>query len=211
MEEWNRTRACRILSLEDPIEYLFSDKRASIVQRELGTDFTDKATGLSHAMGDGADVVFLSSLDKREDLDWALNLSESGVLVLSTVQSETCQGALEFLAGLVPQSSRLPYLERISRSLTLSTCQVLVPTKTGGRIAVRESLKVDPGARNLIRENNLLSLLPYMHQTIEGGTVSFHRQFQRFLNEGVIELQEVIDLIPDHQTFLARYQGQSTI
>jgi|GEM_PF-833489 len=212
VEEWNKTRACRVLTLEDPIEYLFSDKKASIVQRELHSDLPTKEEGMHHALVDGADVFFLSSIDSLEDLDWALNLAESGVLVLSTVQTETCQTALETLSGLIEsQSARLTYLNRLSHVLEVMTCQVLVPTKTGGRFPVREILKMDPGARNLIRENNLVALQSYMHQSLEGGTVSFHRQFMRLLEEGLFDLDSIIDWVPDHQTFLSRIQGHRSI
>ena len=210
LEEWNKTQACRILCLEDPIEYLFSDKKANIVQRELYSDISSMEQGAQQAVMDGAQILFMSSIENRKDLDIALNLSESGMLVLSTVQAETCQGALEFMASLLPsQGTRATYQNRLSNTLKVLMCQVLVPTKTGGQFAVREVLKMDPGARTLVRDNNLVALQSYMHQAVEEGTISYHRQFMRLLEEGVLDLSEVIDWIPDHQTFLSRIQGYS--
>ena len=210
LEEWNKTQACRILCLEDPIEFLFSDKQANIVQRELYSDVHSKEKGAQQAIIDGADVFFLSSIDSRGDLDIALNLSESGIFVVSTIQAETCQSAIEFLTSLLPsQIERATYQNRLSQSLKVIMSQVLVPSRTGGKFAVREVLRMDSGARTLVRDNNLVALQSYMHQSVEEGTISYHRQFMRLLEEGIIELSEVVDWIPDHQTFLSRLQGYS--
>ncbi len=207
IQEVNQNCQRRILTLENPIEYLFTDEKSSMVQREFGSDIGSIEEGYGLALGDGADFVFLSEIRCIEDLEWALTAAENGHFILSTILADSVRNALETLASLLNKGDRFAYLDRLSRALHALTCQMLVPGKKEKRVPVREVLILDANSRTLIRENNLQTVQNFLNQMTQGDTFSFHRRFKTLIDSGDLDFTEALEYIPESETYLARYGG----
>jgi twitching motility protein PilT len=207
LQEVNQTCERRIITLENPIEYLFSDEKSSMVQREMGSDIGSVDEGFRLTLGDGADFIFLSEIRSKQELEWALTAAENGSFVLSTVLADSCKNALETLATLLNKEDRFAYLDRISRALQAITCQILVPGKREKRVPVREVLILDANSRTLVRENNLQTIQNFLYQMTQGDTFSFHRRFKTLIDSGDLDFSEILEYIPESETYLARYGG----
>lgn len=207
LQRVNEQHSRRILTIEDPIEFLFQDRHSSVTQREMGSDILSREQAYRYALSDGADILFISEIKDLEDLDFVLRACESDHLVLSTVGANTCREALLKIAEMLPKDVRHVYLDRLSRALGLMQAQTLATTATGSEIAVTEVLFVEPSVKTMIRENNLMTVQNYLDQLQGGDSVSFHRRFKDYLDKGMLDLNEVQEQIPDSESFLKRFGG----
>jgi twitching motility protein PilT len=156
IEEINRTRAERILTLENPIEYVFESKKSIITQQEQGMDFTDLPEAIRAAFFADPDVVFLGELNNLETVHLALKLAETGHLVFALLGSGYVLDALTRLVEAFPEGNRAEIQRQLSNNLQAVIAQCLVPRNNQpGRIALHEILIATPQVRQLIRAGQL--------------------------------------------------------
>ncbi|MCR5757439.1 MAG: PilT/PilU family type 4a pilus ATPase [Selenomonas sp.] len=152
IEELNREKSYHIITLEDPIEYVFQPKDCFISQRELGLDFLSFANALRGALREMPDVVLVGEIRDAQTLSTALSAASAGMLVLGTLHSATAADAMLRMEGLFPltEQSGLRYL--LAEVLQGVFAQRLLPDMQGGRIAVTEVLLANSAVRSLIRQ-----------------------------------------------------------
>jgi twitching motility protein PilT len=138
LEEINRTKAVHIVTLEDPVEYTHSHKKATFNQRELGKDFSSFVTGLRAALRQAPKVILVGEMRDRETVEIGLSAAETGHLVLSTLHTVDSGQTINRILGMFPNEEENLIRIRLADSLRYVVCQRLLPKQDGGRIAAFE-------------------------------------------------------------------------
>ena len=152
IEKINETRQCRIITLEDPIEYLFKQKKALISQREIGRDTGSFSDGLRAMMREDPDVIFVGEMRDRDSISRTLTASETGHLVFSTLHTRDTVGSITRILDYFPTDRENEVRNQLSLGLSYIISQKLIPKKDGkGRVVAMEILNNDYAVANLIR------------------------------------------------------------
>jgi twitching motility protein PilT len=156
LDEINSVRACHILTIEDPIEYVYVNKRAMVSQREVGDDSASFVEAFRRALRQDPDVVLLGEMRDAESMEIALTMSETGHLTFSTLHTGEAAQTISRIVNAFPAHRQETVRTQLSTSLAGIVSQQLIPLKeNNGRVAAREVLVVNRGVANLIRENKL--------------------------------------------------------
>lgn len=146
----NSTRACHIITLEDPVEFVHPHKRATFNQREMGIDFPQYSEGLRAALRQAPHVILVGEIRDRETLEIAMQAAETGHLVLSTMHTTDAGQTIGRAVGLFPPEDESNVRLRLADSLKWVVCQRLLPKIGGGRIAAIEIMRNTLRTRELI-------------------------------------------------------------
>ena len=181
VEYLNERRAVRIITCEDPIEYVYQDKRAFITQRELGTDTASSATAVRAALRQDPDVILISCLRDTDTIEAALTAAETGCLVLSSLHTTGAVLTLDRLVDIFPPHKQQQIRAGLANVLEGILSQMLLPTASGqGRVAAVEVLLGNQAVRNLIREGKT--------QQIPGVIETAQRLGMRSMDQALIDL-----------------------
>jgi twitching motility protein PilT len=152
----NQARPAHILTIEDPIEYLHSHKRALVNQRELHADTRGFTAALRAALREDPDVVLIGEMRDLETMEAAMKLAETGHLTLATLHTNSAAQTVTRIIDAFPSHQQSQIRTQLSLVLEGIVCQSLVPKATGtGRVAALEILVATPAIRNLIREDKI--------------------------------------------------------
>ncbi len=159
IEHLNRTEGKRIVTVEDPIEYIYSNQQCTITQRELGNDTLSFAAALKHVLRQDPDVIMVGEMRDLESAAAVLTIAETGHLVLTTGHAPSAPQAVERIIDLFPPHERYLAQSRLASLLVAVLCQVLAPKTDGsGRVAAVEIMLANPAVKNLIREGKIYQL-----------------------------------------------------
>jgi len=192
IERINNERALSIVTLEDPIEFLFTPKRALIRQRELGTDLRSFADGLKHVLRQDPNVIMVGEMRDPETMATTLTLAETGHLVLSTLHTPSAAQAVDRIIDSFPPHQQTQIRSQMALSLRAVLAQQLLPRAGGGRIAAREVLINTPAIGNLIRENKVAQIPNVLQTHAAGGMFNFTQNLRELVGKKLIT-QEVAD------------------
>jgi len=146
------TQACRIITLEDPIEYQLQSKKSIISQREVGRDVPDFARGLRDCLREDPDIIFVGEMRDRESTAWTLTAAETGHLVFSTLHTRDTRGTITRILDMFPVNQQQEIASQLSLGLSHIICQKLLPRiDTEGRVVAMEILNNNYAIANLIR------------------------------------------------------------
>lgn len=168
IEYLNNTITRRIVTIEDPIEYLFQNKKCHIIQREIGRDAISFARALRHALRQDPDIIFIGEMRDTETMEIALTAAETGHLVLSTLHTSGAVEALGRVIDAFPPHQREGIRLQLSQVIEGVIFQRLLPKREGGRIAVFEILVGSTPVRNLVREGKLNQIKSFMEMGRNG-------------------------------------------
>jgi twitching motility protein PilT len=177
----NRTRACHILTMEDPIEFVHGDIKAHITQREIGRDCADFPSALRRALRHDPDVILVGELRDRETISLALTAAETGHLVFATLHTASASQAPERIVDVFPAGQQEQARLQLSESLQGVLAQILVERTDGGLAPAQEILVANDAVRALIRERKT----PQLYNVIQTGTREGMRTLEASLNEYV--------------------------
>jgi twitching motility protein PilT len=157
------TRACRIITLEDPIEYRLTGKLALISQRELGRDVFSFERGLRDCLREDPDVMFVGEMRDKDSTSWTLTAAETGHLVFSTLHTRDARGTVTRVLDLFPPDRQEEVAAQLSLGLSHIISQKLVPRSDGqGRVVAMEILNNIYGVANLVRQAKIEQLYTLM-------------------------------------------------
>ncbi len=157
------TRPCRIITLEDPIEFRMKSRAAMISQREVGRDVPNYETGLRDALREDPDIIFVGEMRDRDSAQWTLTAAETGHLVFSTLHTRDCRGSISRILDMFPPERRDEVASQLSLGLAYIVCQKLIPRADGqGRAVAMEVLNNVYAVANLIRSSKLEQLYSVM-------------------------------------------------
>lgn len=155
IDKINKENRGHIITLEDPIEYVFSHRNCIVNQREIGVDSVSYKAALKHILRQDPDVCFMGEMRDHETIDAALNVAETGHLVFSTLHTNSAVGTINRIVNVFPADQQDRVRVQLALSLNAVISQRLLPMIGGGLSAAYEIMVLNPSLRNLIRENKL--------------------------------------------------------
>ena len=158
IEHINSTLSRRVVTVEDPIEYLFEDKQCVITQREVGSDARSFASALKYALRQDPDVIMVGEMRDLETIAATLTAAETGHLVLATLHTTSAAKTIDRIVNVFPSEQQTQIRLQLAGTLQGIVCQNLVPKVGGGRIAALEILVGTDPVRAIIRENKMAQL-----------------------------------------------------
>ena len=182
-----------IITIEDPIEYIFDNKRSVIHQRELGKDTMSFTDGLKYALRQDPDVILVGEMRDLETMSLALTAAETGHIVFATVHTNSAATAPERIIDVFPAHQQRQVALQLANTLRAVIYQRLVPRKGGGMVAVLEIMIGTPAVSNLIREGKLHQLEGIIQAGGKYGMVLFDDALVDLYNRGIIDRQTVLD------------------
>ena len=189
----NRIRPCHIITLEDPVEYVFERDHALINQREVGRDTESFARALRAALREDPDVIVVGEMRDVETMRLAIQAAETGHLVLSTLHTPTAAQAVTRLIQSFPATEQPQIRLMVADSLKLVVAQMLVKKKEGkGRIGAFETLVVTPAISSLIRERKEEQIPATMQSGRTHGMQMMDDALYNLVGEGLIDIQEAM-------------------
>lgn len=182
----NSERAVNIITLEDPIEFLFKPDKSIIKQRQLGTDMVSFAEGLKHTLRQDPNVIMVGEMRDLETIATTLTLAETGHLVLATLHTSNAAQTIDRIIDVFPPHQQTQIRLQLSFSLKAVISQRLLPQVKGGRTAGREILLNNPAVSNLIRENKIAQIKSVIQTSAEEGMITMDQHIKRLVKDGVI-------------------------
>ncbi len=185
LEEINKKRSCHIITLEDPIEYLFDSKKSLFSQREIGMDTYNYPCALREAIHQDADVIMIGEMRDLETMSIALTAAETGILVLATLHTTDAVQAIDRIIDVFP-----PHQQHQIRTQISITLQ---------RVPVVEIMIVNPAIRNLIREGKIYQIYSVIETCREQGMQTLDQALQDLLSRKLIEASEAFQVSRDQE------------
>jgi twitching motility protein PilT len=188
--EINRTERRRIITVEDPIEYVFEDVQSVITQREVGLDTVDYPTALEHLMRQDPDVIMIGEMRDQRSILTSILASETGHIVLSTLHAGTASQAIPRILDVFPRTERDQIRMGIAETLHAVVCQRLVPDTRGSVVPAVEILINTPTVRKLIEKDQLEVLSAAIETGTEEGMQTFNQSIYALIRSGTISEAE---------------------
>ncbi len=189
----NLYRKTRIITLEDPVEFLFKSETSMVSQRQVGQDVPTFAGGLRSALRENPDVIFVGEIRDTETASLALSAAETGHLVFSTLHTRDAKGALSRIVDMFPSEQTKSLCLQLSFSLSFVLSQKLVPRADGnGRILAMEVLKNIPALGNLVRTGNWQQVYSTMETQSKEGMMTMEQHLLHLYEHGIITKESAI-------------------
>lgn len=186
LQELSETRALRIISIEDPIEFVFADARSHFEQREVGIDTASFADGIRNAMRQDPNVIFVGELRDRDSIWACMQAAETGHLVLTTLHADSVPQAIARIREFYPAGEQGSISALLARNLQAILNQRLLPNTAGRRTPCLEILRRDAGVHEAILENNLHLLHGIIEASVHIGMHTFDQYLIELLAGGII-------------------------
>jgi twitching motility protein PilT len=186
IQEINETNALRIVTIEDPIEYVFEDYQCQFEQREVGIDTESFAHGIRNAMRQDPNVIFIGELRDKESIYAAMQAAETGHLVLTTLHADSVAQAIGRIREFYPSSEQANISSLLARNLNSIVNQRLIPSTDGKRVPCVELMKRDKGVQDAIQSNDLHLLTGIVEAAVVQGMHSFDQYLIELLAAGKI-------------------------
>jgi len=192
LDKMNESKAYHILTIEDPIEFLHRHKKATIHQRELHSDTPTFALALRAALRQAPKVILVGEMRDRETIEIALEASETGHLVMSTLHTIDASKTVERIVGVFPMADQQSIRTRLSKAFRYIVSQRLLPKKDKkGRIAAVEILKSTMRTREYVEkgESEGKSLLDAMRDGSTEGMQHFDGEIEKLIRAGIVDFE----------------------
>jgi len=196
----NDTRRCNIVTLEDPIEYVFTPNKSIIAQRQLGSDMLSFTAGLKHVLRQDPNVIMLGEMRDLETIAAAVTLAETGHLVLATLHTYSAAQTIDRIIDIFPPYQQTQIKSQLSSVLSAVISQRLLTRKSGGRIAAREILLHNGAVANLIREGKIAQIKSTIETSSSVGMITLDRDIKRLYQNGEISRQVAVRQMDDPNT-----------
>ena len=189
----NIYRKTRIITLEDPVEFLFESQSSMVSQRQVGQDVPSFSDGLRSALRENPDIIFVGEIRDTETASLALSAAETGHLVFSTLHTRDAKGALSRIVDMFPSEQTKSLCLQLSFSLSYVLSQKLVPRADGnGRILAMEVLKNVAALGNLIRTGNWQQVYSTMETQSKEGMMTMEQHLLHLYQHNVITKDSAI-------------------
>lgn len=202
----NQHRRCHILTIEDPIEYVFTDKLATISQREVRIDTMTFQAALRHAVRQDPDVIMIGEMRDLETMQAAITLAETGHLTFSTLHTGEAAQTINRIIDSFPPHHQAQIRAQLAVSLEGIISQRLIPLKgKRGRIAAHEVLVCTAGVKNLIREGKIPQIASAIQTGLEDGMLTMNSSLGMLLKQGLISYEAALATAWDKKGFAEKY------
>ena len=186
----NENATGHILTIEDPVEFLFKNKRSVVNQREVGTDTQSTHMALKNALRQAPDVILIGEIRDRETMSAAIAYAQTGHLCLATMHANNSNQALNRILSFYPAEVRPTMLGDLAASLKAIVSQRLLRTTAGGRIPAAEIMINTSLISQKIEKGDFSGIRDAMDQSMAEGGQTFEQDIARLIKEGVVDRQE---------------------
>ncbi len=194
----NSFESRHVVTIEDPVEYVYRDLNCTITQRELGSDTLSFAGALKHVLRQDPDVILVGEMRDLETAAAVLTVAETGHLVLTTGHAPSASQAIERIIDLFPPHERHLAQSRLASLLLGVLCQSLIPKADGsGRVAAVEIMLASPAVRSLIREGKIYQLPSTVRTQARLGMELFDQALIKLYHQGVISSESLFAFCND--------------
>ena len=183
----NQERGEHIITIEDPIEYKFSEDKSIIEQRELGKDTISFDSALKHALRQDPDVIMVGEMRDLDTISAALTAAETGHVVLSTLHTRTAPETVERIVDVFPAHQQKQILIQLASSLRAVISQKLIPKIGGGRVAAYEVLINNVAVANLIRTNKTSQIQSSIQTGVKDGMITMNKSIEKLVKDKKID------------------------
>lgn len=184
-----RERACHVLTLEDPIEFVLQSGLGIVSQREIGRHTTSFAQALKRGLRQDPDVILVGEMRDPETIELALTAAETGHLVLASLHSPDAPGAIERVIGSMPAPQQAQARMQLAGTLRAVLAQTLLPRKDGvGRVAAREIMLGSPAVTAIIREGRTHQLYSMIETGGDQGMITMEKSLAQLVMSDVVSL-----------------------
>ncbi len=211
LELINSSRKNHIITIEDPIEYLFASKQSMVSQREVGRHAPSFYEALRSSLREDPDVIMLGEMRDLESTRIAMELAETGHLVFTTLHTRTAAATIDRIIGQFPSGDQPVIRSMLADNLLGVMAQDLVLKKRGGVVAAFELLLTSPALRNLIREGKTHQIPTIIQTSSKNGMFSKEDSLERLVAGDVISAEEAMRVAPDREAMLARLRANPRI
>ena len=205
----NRNDSCHIVTVEDPIEYLFKDRKAIVSQREIGIDTKDFDEALTYLMRQDPDVVFVGEMRDAKTVSAGMRATETGHLVFGTMHSANASQAVHRLLDLFPQDERDLIRQALAIAVRAIVSQVLLPCLKEGidRVPAVEVLISNAGTRKLIAEGREADLPSVIRSSQGEGMQDLTYNLCELITEGMVDPKDAFRVAPNKEELRMAMKG----
>jgi twitching motility protein PilT len=194
----NTERACHIMTVEDPIEFLHKHKMAMVNQREVGSDTKGFAPALKHVLRQDPDVILVGEMRDLETIQTAITAAETGHLVFATLHTQDAPQTIDRIIDVFPPHQQQQVRVQLSTTLQGVVTQQLLPTVDGqGRVVATEILVATAAVRNLIREGKIHQVYSVMQAGARYGMQTMDMSLSNLTRQGKVSMQTALDAAHD--------------
>ena len=211
----NNYQRKHIITIEDPVEYIYTDNKSLITQRGLGTDTETFASGVKYALRQDPDVILVGEIRDKKTLESAIEAAETGHLVFSTLHTNSSIQTLNRIVGFFEDSQAELIMQRVINTLRATISQKLLPKIGGGVVPAVEIMSVTPAVQDYLAKNNFEDIYLLMQKSKTQELTTMNTSIYSHLQHGLIS-QEVALQYSDHRTELQQmirgiYHGTQSI
>ena len=189
LDEVNHTRSDHIITIEDPVEYLFVQDRCIVSQREVGSDTVGFHSALRTVLRQDPDVVMIGEMRDTVSISTAMTAAETGHLVLSTLHTNSASQTVDRIIDSFPAEQQSQVTSQLAATLVAIISERLLPRVSGGRIPAMEIMIVNPAIRNLIRERKTYQIDLVIETSLQEGMVTLNRALVNLVKNREITLE----------------------
>ncbi|MBI2278640.1 MAG: PilT/PilU family type 4a pilus ATPase [Candidatus Brennerbacteria bacterium] len=189
LDEVNHTRTEHVITVEDPIEYLFSQDRCIVSQREVGSDAVSFHEALRAVLRQDPDVIMIGEMRDPETIATAMTAAETGHLVFSTLHTNSASQTIDRIIDSFPPEQQGQVVSQLASTLVGIISERLVPRIGGGRIPAAEIMLTNSAIRNLIRERKIYQIDLVIETSVQEGMISLNRSLVNLIKRKEISLE----------------------
>jgi twitching motility protein PilT len=205
----NQSEPLHILTLEDPVEFVFTDKMSIVNQREVYLDVCDWHTGLKHAVREDPDIILVGELRDSETFESAVHASETGHVVFGTIHASNAYSTIDRILGLFPPSQHGAVRQSMSFNLRAVVAQKLLPSCIPGvsRVPTNEIMIVNPRIRDIILKGEDAKLLDAIRANYNEGMVDFNENLRQLVELQRIDKTTALEFSPNPEQLRMALKG----
>jgi len=190
LDEVNHKRNDHIITVEDPIEYIFSQDRCIVSQREVGIDTNSFNDALRAVLRQDPDVIMIGEMRDPETIATAMTAAETGHLVFSTLHTNSASQTIDRIIDSFPPNQQGQIISQLASTLVGIVSERLVPRLGGGRIPATEIMLMNPAIRNLIRERKIYQIDLVIETSVQEGMMSLNRSLVSLVKKKDISIDQ---------------------
>jgi twitching motility protein PilT len=205
----NEREHCHILTIEDPIEYTFTDKKSVINQREVGLDVADWNTALKHAVREDPDIILVGEMRDRDTFEAGINAAETGHLVFGTIHSSSSSSTIGRILDLFPADMHPAIRQALAFNLKAVICQKLLPSIKPGiqRVPTNEIMILNPTIRELIIKAEDKKLPDAIRIGFLEGMLDFTESLRLLVETGYVDKATALEVAPNPEQLKMNLKG----
>ncbi len=199
LDYMNEREALHILTIEDPIEFVFTDKMSVVNQREVYLDVSDWHTALKHAVREDPDVILVGEMRDADTFEAAVHAAETGHVVLGTIHASNAYSTIDRILGLFPPNQHGAVRQSLGFNLKAVVAQKLIPSIKPGvqRVPTNEIMIINPTIKDLILKSRDEKLLDAIRSFYNEGMLDFNENLRQLVERGDVDKATALEFSPN--------------